>query len=399
MPCTQSHRLPILIVGGGIGGIATALSLSRRGHAVQVLEQAEELRELGAGIQMPPNAFRAFEALGVLQSVQEVAAYPERLVLGDLLSGETIFQAPIGEEFIKRFGYRYAMLHRGDVLEILVGACRASTLVTINCGSKVTGFRDIGDRVIITTAAGDTFEGRAMVACDGLWSDSRAAWFGPELPQSEGYVVYRGVVPVSQIPPEFYSQSVTMWGGPQMDLFHYPLRRDEILNIGASFRDPRIRVGESYPLCSREDLLHRFRDACTHVKALIEHIDPSRAWVLHDRPPIKEWSKGRVALLGDAAHPTSIYISQGACMALEDAVVLAEFVDKIEDIEEAFRAYTNARYLRTARIQLISRHFGDLYHASGVHRDLRNHILAKTPHQSLYDALGWVFGGTEAHSF
>lgn len=393
MPQTDNHTLPIIIVGGGIGGVATALALSRKGHAVHVLEQAPEIREIGAGIQMPPNAFKAFEALGVLEAIQKLAAYPERLVLGDMLSGEVVYQAPIGDEFIKRFGFRYALLHRGDILETLLQACRKSSLITFDINSKVTNFEDVGDRVIVTTASGQSYEGRAMVACDGLWSESRASLFGASSPQTDHYVLCRGVVPVANIPQELYSQSVTMWGGPELDFFHYPLRRDEIFNIGASYRNPSIKAGNGYPQGDRDAMMHHFRDACPHVKALLKYIDVSRAWILYDRPALKNWTKGRVALLGDAAHPTYIYISQGACMALEDAVILAEMVDRTDTIEEAFRNYEGVRYLRTARIQMTSRQFGELYHASGVHRDLRNHLLAKALPSALYDTLGWVFSG------
>jgi salicylate hydroxylase len=203
------------------------------------------------------------------------------------------------------------------------------------------------------------------------------------------------VVPVSNIPQELYSQSVTMWGGPELDFFHYPLRRDEIFNIGASYRDPSARVGEGYPQGNRDVMLERFREACPHVRRLLEHIDVSRAWILYDRPPIKEWTKGRVTLLGDAAHPTYIYISQGGCMALEDAVVLAEMVDRHSRIEDAFREYQDARYLRTARIQLTSRQFGEIYHAVGVHRDLRNLLLKDTKPSALFDTLAWVFGAAD----
>ena len=131
MPLNDSQTLPIIIVGGGIGGVATALALSRKGYASQILEQAPEIREIGAGIQMPPNAFKAFKALGVLEDIQRVAAYPERLVLGDMLTGQPVFQAPIDDEFIARFGYKYALLHRGDVLETLLSACRRSPLINL----------------------------------------------------------------------------------------------------------------------------------------------------------------------------------------------------------------------------------------------------------------------------
>lgn len=393
MPSKDNTTLPIIIVGGGIGGVATALALSRKGYPVQILEQAPELKEIGAGIQMPPNAFKAFKALGVLEDVQKNAAYPEKLVLGDMLTGEAVYQSPIDDEFVARFGYRYALLHRGDILEALLKNCRSSPLVTLTTNSKVVKFEEADDRVVVTTADGSIYEGRAMVAADGLWSESRATLFGRAAPSTDSYVLCRGVVPVKEIPQELYSQSVTMWGGPELDFFHYPLRRDEIFNIGASYRDPSIKFEDGYPRGNRDTMMQRFRDACPHVKALLEHIDVSKAWVLYDRPPLKEWSKGRVTLLGDAAHPTYIYISQGACMALEDAIVLAEMVDRHPAIEDAFVAYQKERYLRTARIQLTSRQFGEVYHAVGVQRELRNQLLADADPRGLHETLAWVFGG------
>lgn len=393
MPSKDNTTLPIIVVGGGIGGVATALALSRKGYRVQILEQAAELKEIGAGIQMPPNAFKMFKALGVLEEIQKNAAYPEKLVLGDMLTGEPVYQSPIDDEFVARFGYRYALLHRGDILEALLKGCRSSPLVTLTTNSKVSDFQDRGDRVVVTTAEGATYEGRAMIAADGLWSQSRAALFGQSAPSTDGYVLCRGVVPVKEIPQELYSQSVTMWGGPELDFFHYPLRRDEIFNIGASYRDPNVKFENGVPRGNRDTMMQRFSNACPHVKALLEHIDVSRAWLLYDRPPLKEWTKGRVTLLGDAAHPTYIYISQGACMALEDAVVIAEMVDRHDKIEDAFLAYQKERYLRTARIQLTSRQFGEVYHAVGVQRELRNHLLADAKPRALHETLAWVFGG------
>jgi len=162
-------KLPFIVIGGGIGGTAAALALSRKGKRVLVLEQAVDLTEVGAGIQMPPNAFKAFDALGVLEAVQQVAAYPERLVLGDMLTGTVVYQTPIGDAFIERFGYRYALMHRGDLLQILVSACKASNRIRLKTSSRVTDFRDLGDRVVMGTADGATYEGQAMIATDGLW--------------------------------------------------------------------------------------------------------------------------------------------------------------------------------------------------------------------------------------
>lgn len=254
---TQGSR-PVIVVGGGIGGTATALALSRRGRRVIVLEQADELTEVGAGIQMPPNAFKAFAALGVLDAVQRIAAYPERLVLGDMPSGRAVYQTAIDNAFVSRFGFRYALMHRGDLLQILVDAARASDLITIETRARVVSFADQGDRVAVATEDGRTFEGRAMIAADGLWSRTRAVLFGDAPPRSDGYVVCRGVVPVDRVPPSLYSQTVTMWGGPELDLFHYPLRRGEIYNIGASYRDESLTPGSEPPQVTQDVLAQRF---------------------------------------------------------------------------------------------------------------------------------------------
>jgi salicylate hydroxylase len=243
----------------------------------------------------------------------------------------------------------------------------------------------------VETASGGVYEGSAMIASDGLWSLSRDILVGDGLPRTDGYVLCRGVVPVADIPQQLYSQSVTMWAGPGLDFFHYPLRRQEVFNIGASYYDPDVSPGPHYKKVQRDFFFSRFKEACAHVKALLEHIDVSQSWVLHDRLPIKTWAKGRVTLLGDAAHPTSIYISQGACMALEDAVALADAVSRIEPIEQAFQVYQNERYLRTARIQFTSREFGKLYHAQGVQRELRNHVLSSAKPTALADTLEWIW--------
>jgi salicylate hydroxylase len=388
----RSADLPILIIGGGIGGVAAALALARKGRRTLILEQASELGEVGAGIQMPPNAFKAFRALGVLDAVQAVAAYPERLVLGDMLSGEPIYQSPIDDCFISRFGFAYALMHRGDLLAILVEACQQSPLVSISTNARVVGCEDDGDGVRVTLADGTIHDGEAVIAADGLWSRTRCAHFDDTPPQTDGYVVCRGVVPLEQIPAALRSNSVTMWAGPELDLFHYPLRRGEIFNLGASFRDTGLIAGAPHPIVTRELLEEKFRSAAPRVRDLLGYIDISRTWVLYDRPPIETWCKERIALLGDAAHPMTIYISQGACQALEDAVVIAEMIARHPDIATAFAVYGKSRYLRAARVQLTSRQFGEIYHARGVNRNLRNRLLTDARPVALHDTLAWVFG-------
>lgn len=393
MSLKQKFDRPFIIVGGGIGGASAALALARQGIPSVLLEQATVFRELGAGIQMPPNAFRAFERLGVVDDVLKVAAFPEALILMDAMSGDQVIRVPVGlPEFQQRFKYKYSLMHRGDLLEILIDACRAQPLVTLRTGTKVTDFEDRGDRVVAQLANGESVEGCALIGADGLWSMARDRIVGDGQPLTEADIIFRAVIPFEEVPSELYQKSVVMWGGPNTDFAHYPLRRGEIYNMAAIFRVPLPTDG-STPRGTAEQLHAAFERACGPVRALIPKLDTSRQWVLYERPAIRDWFKGNVVLLGDAAHAGYHYIAQGACMALEDSVVLAETMAAAGTIEEGFRAYRDARYLRTARVQLTARQFGELYHANGINRELRKDVLGKMTPQQVFDKLAWVFDG------
>jgi salicylate hydroxylase len=393
MSANKELKAPVIIVGGGIGGASAALALSRKGIRSIVLEQATVFRELGAGIQMPPNAFKAFERLGVVDQVLEAAAFPEALYLMDAITGEQVVKVPVGlPEFKQRFKYAYALMHRGDLLELLIDACRASPLVELRTGMRVSDFVDHGDRVVASMENGEKVEGSALIGADGLWSLTRNKVVGDGQPLTEGDIIFRAVIPFEEVPSELYQTSVVMWGGPFMDFAHYPLRRGEIYNMAAIFRVPLPQDG-STPKGTAEQLMERFERACPAVRALIPKLDTSRQWVLYERPAIRDWSKGRVALLGDAAHAGYHYIAQGACMALEDSVVLADVMAESATVQEGFDRYRDARYLRTARVQFTARQFGELYHADGIHRDLRRDVLGKLTPQKMFDNLSWVFDG------
>ncbi len=393
MSANQEITAPIIIVGGGIGGASAALALARKGIPSVVLEQATVFRELGAGIQMPPNAFKAFERLGVVDQVLAVAAFPEALILMDAISGEQVVKVPVGlPEFKQRFKYAYALMHRGDLLEILIDACRASPLVELRTGMRVVDFEQKGEKVVATMANGEEVVGSALIGADGLWSIARNKIVADGPPLTEGDIIFRAVIPFNEVPSELYQTSVVMWGGPFMDFAHYPLRRGEIYNMAAIFRVPLPGDG-STPQGTAEQLMERFSKACPAVRALIPKLDTSRQWVLYERPAIRDWFKGRVALLGDAAHAGYHYIAQGACMALEDSVILADTLAESQTFEEGFSRYRDARYLRTARVQFTARQFGDLYHADGINRELRRDVLGKLPHQKVFDNLSWVFDG------
>ncbi len=391
MSGTNSHDLPILIVGGGIGGVSAALALSKRGRRVRVLEQTPEFKEIGAGIQLGPNAFHVFDALGITESINAIAAFPDDLVVMDSLSGEEVTRIPVGVEFRARFGHPYGLIHRADLHSVLLGACRESPLVTLSASQKLVSFEDHGDRVSVRVAGGEVHEGAALIGADGLWSTVRAELVGDGNPRVSGHIAYRAVIPTSDVPHANRRNAMVIWVGPKTHLVHYPLRRGELFNLVAVFHSDRYEEGwDTYG--DPDELNDRFKGTRPEVRAMLEKIDSWRMWVLCDREPIKDWSKGRTTLLGDAAHPMLQYLAQGACMAMEDAVCIAGKLETAGgDYRSAFLDYQQARYLRTARVQLTARLYGQVYHASGATRDLRNAFLKAQTTEQTYESLAWLY--------
>jgi 3-hydroxybenzoate 6-monooxygenase len=387
----RKDELPILIAGGGIGGICAALALARKGRRVQVFEQAAEFKEIGAGIQLAPNAFHVFRALGITEAVTQAAAFPEALIVMDSLSGEELTRIPVGPDFRARFGYPYGLIHRADLHAVLLEACRKSRLVTLSPSQQLRHFDDLGDRVTVTLSSAEVVEGAALIGADGLWSTVRAAVVGDGKPRVSGHIAYRAVMGANEAPPANRRNAMIIWAGPKTHLVHYPLRRGELFNLVAVFHSNRYEEGwDSYG--DVDELHQRFAGTCPEVQGMLRKIDAWRMWVLCDREPIKDWSKGRTTLLGDAAHPMLQYLAQGACMAMEDAVCLANCLEVAGgDCEKAFLDYQQARYLRTARVQLTARLYGEVLHASGATRDLRNAYLhARTPEQA-YEDMAWLY--------
>lgn len=385
--------LPVLIVGGGIGGLGAALALAQQGIASHVIEQSHELREVGAGIQLGPNVFRMFERFGLTQAIDRTCVYPDALVMRDALSGDEVTRVPLGAGFRERFRLPYAVIHRHDIHKAILEACQASPLVQLSVNTKVESFTDHGDRVTLATADGATHEGAALVGADGLWSKVREAIVGDGKPRVSGHIAYRAVLPIGDVPEHLRINEVILWAGPKTHLVQYPLRRGELFNLVAVFHSDRYEEGWN-SFGDPEELNLRFRGEHPAVLELLGKIESWRMWVLCDREPIRDWSRGRVTLLGDAAHPMLQYLAQGACMALEDAAVLANEVAKHGgDFAPAFLAYQRERYLRTARVQITARLYGDVYHAAGATRDLRNSLLAGRTPQQAYAGMAWLYDG------
>jgi 2-polyprenyl-6-methoxyphenol hydroxylase-like FAD-dependent oxidoreductase len=374
----------IVIAGGGIGGLAAALALAQRGFSSRVLEQAPEFREVGAGIQLGPNSQRCLRALGVEAAVKRLAAFPDALVMMDAVTAEQVVSIPLGG-FAQRFRAPYALIHRADLHQCLLDACRQSPSIRLETSTTVTDFEDDGTRVRIALD-GRSYDAPAFIAADGLWSTMRGKLIGDGKPRISGHITYRAVLPTADVPEDLRRNDMVLWAGPKCHMVHYPLRGGELFNLVATFHSNRYEEGWN-SFGDPAELRERFAGTCDIVKTMLGRIAEWRMWVLCDREPIKHWSKGRVTLLGDAAHPMLQYLAQGAGMAMEDALCLAKCLDESESVETAFAAYPEARFLRTGRVQLAARLYGEFYHAEGVRRELRNAYVKNAS----YEGLAWLY--------
>ncbi len=381
----------VLIAGGGIGGLAAARALSLAGQPSTVIEQAPEFQEIGAGIQMGPNGFRMLDALGLRNAIDRVAVFPDDLIVMDGVSAEDITRIPVGDDFRARFGYPYALVHRADLHRALLDACTADPSVALHAGTTLASFSDEGDHVRAVTAGGDEMEAAALLGADGLWSATRAAIVGDGPPRVSGHIAYRAVLPIEDIEARFRQNAMVLWAGPHNHLVQYPLRGGKLFNLVAVFHSDKFVEGWDRQGDPAE-LHRRFADNCDIVRTLLAKVDTWRMWVLCDREPIRTWSRGRVALLGDAAHPMLQYLAQGAGMALEDAVVLARALTEAEGaMAEGFGRYADARYLRTARCQIMARIYGGFYHAKGVTRELATGFLKARSVADSFESLSWLY--------
>ena len=349
----------ILIAGGGIGGLAAALALARKGRKVRVLEKAAEFGEIGYGIQMGPNVARMLERLGVLESLEPTSVFPEALILADALTNEEISRISLGKAFLARYKYRYFVIHRRDLHGGLLAACRRHGEISLEPSRGVKAFAQHGDGVTVGCENGAEYVGDALIGADGLWSPTRQAVVGDGAPRMAGHYVYRGVVPIEEVTDRSRMDTMTIWCGPDLHMVQYRLQGGKVMNNVATICSRRVRRGEANA-GAPDELEEIFSRTHPSVRDNLRYVSRERNWVLHDREPATNWTSGRVTLLGDAAHPTLQYLAQGAQMAIEDGVVLAEKVAAAgEDYHRAFMAYQRERMNRTARVVLSSRFFGE----------------------------------------
>jgi 3-hydroxybenzoate 6-monooxygenase len=389
----MTKPLHFLVAGGGIGGLAAAYVLARDGHAVTVLEQSAAFGEIGAGIQLGPNIFKMFEFLGLTEAVSRVAFFPPGMGMNDVRTGERVVRVPLGEVARATYGFPYGVVYRADLHDVFLAACRALPGVTLRTSSKVESFVQDASGVTACLAGGEQVRGDALVGADGLWSRVREAIVGDGKPRVSGHIAYRAVLKREDVPPHLWSDDVTLWGGEKTHLVHYPLRRGELFNLVAVFHSNKYDEGWN-TFGDTAELQERFAQAVAPVRELLGKIETWKMWVLCDREPVKNWTDRRATLLGDAAHPMLQYLAQGAGQAIEDAVVLGAALRATRgDVEPAFQQYQQARYLRTGRVQLTARFYGDIYHASGVARELRNRMFQGGEESAGFAGLKWMYQG------
>jgi salicylate hydroxylase len=387
---SPSAQAPVLVSGGGIGGLAAALALVRQGFQVRVFEQASHIGEIGAGIQLGPNAFHAFDALGVGEKARSRAVYTDCMVMHDAIDESEVGRIETGEAFRQRFGNPYAVIHRVDIHNSLLEGAEETKRVEFFTDTRIERVEQDGNSVTVIDQNGKRWTGQALIAADGGKSVVRAQYVN-DPPRVTGHVVYRAVVEKDDFPENLRWNAASLWAGPNCHLVHYPLRGGEQYNVVVTFHS---RDKEEWGVTdgSKEEVQSYFRDIAAKPRQLIDLPKSWRRWATADREPIDTWVHGRATILGDAAHPTTQYMAQGGCMALEDAVTLGEALRVNDnDWDKALALYQRSRVARTARIVLSGREMGRLYHAKGVERLVRNSLWKGRTQERFYDAMEWLY--------
>lgn len=388
----------LLVAGGGIGGLAAAVGALRAGWEARLFEQAETFSEVGAGIQLGPNATRILREWSLLQGdLQRQVVAPPRLRVRDGVDGAQLGTLQLGAAMEQRYGAPYLTVHRADLQAALLAAAREGG-TRLHPGCRVEAVDQDAAGVAVRTTRAKGVEGEALVAADGVWSGLRAEVAGDGPPQPSGHLAYRGLVRQQDLPAALRSEEVTVWLAPRMHLVTYPLRGGEWLNAvcvveGTQPGDPRSWDHAA----SQAQLEAALGPVCTEARERIASVPSWRLWVLHARPPVASadaMARGRIALLGDAAHPMRPYLAQGAGMAIEDARelqrALAVADDRLVDVPTALRRYALNRWQRAARVQERSRRNGTIFHATGTLRIARNAAMRALGERLLDQP--WLYG-------
>jgi 2-polyprenyl-6-methoxyphenol hydroxylase-like FAD-dependent oxidoreductase len=382
---------PVAIAGGGIGGLACALALARKGFRSVVLEQAPAFGEVGVGLHVAPNALSALDALGVGAAAKKNALAIERMLMLDAVTGEEVTNFPCGTRFIERFGNPYLVTHRAHIHGPLLDACRAHELVELHTDSRVTGFEPDGAGVAVSLENGQRISAAALIGADGVYSRIRQRIVGDGEPPASGAVIFRATIPAAAMPDDLRRPYPTFWAGPGWHIIFYPISDWSMFNLGCTVLTKRPVEHDGADVDASE-LLPLLADGCEESLRVPRIPKTFRNFVIRHREPVGNWTAGAATLLGDAAHPMVQYIAQGAAMALEDAVCLGGCADECDgDFARTFQRYQDIRIVRTARVQISSMMLDRINHAKGVERLVRNSLFEGRTDEEFYDRLAWLY--------
>lgn len=386
----------IVIAGGGIGGLSAALACSYANWPVRLLEHAPDFSEMGAGIQLGPNTVRILHSWGLGQDLSRLAAYPDRLQARSAATGDELGVLPLGERTRSLYGAPHATIHRADMQHILLKAVRKQSRVQMHMRSGVESFVDSPGGIQVATLGGQSYEGEALVGADGLWSRVRHKLLNDGRPRVTGHLAYRAMVAQSSLPERLRSLQITVWMGPKMHVVQYPVRRGQGLNVVAIVQGTVDGSIDGWDhSANAQDLRAALSDTCRPLQDLVAAIEHWRLWPLSDRPPMRgpnEQAQGRVALLGDAAHPMRPYMAQGAGMAIEDAACLQHVLTPPNvPMAQRLQTYAALRWQRNARVQARSIRNGKIFHAQGPVRWGRD-LAMRLRGERVMD-VPWLYGG------
>ena len=388
----------ILIAGGGIGGLCAALALARVGQEVEVLEQAPAFGEIGAGIQLGPNVTRRLKSLGLADALASIAARPKALSIRDAANGSLLASMPLADAMERKYGAPYLCVHRADLHGVLLAAARSMATTTLTTDARITEVVARDEGVCVAASGARAWDGDGLIGADGIWSIVRERVVQGTPPRTTGHTAWRALAPRDSLPAALQSADVQAWLGERLHAVAYPVRGGDWCNV--------VIIAESEGIAhdpsdwdqdtSTAALLHAIGARCDGVKPLIEAMPHWRAWTVNDRPALagpQEMANDRIALLGDAAHPMVPYLAQGAGMAIEDAVTLADRVGggNAASLPGAFARYAAARWQRNARVQARAKRNGDIFHSSGSIRVARDAAL-RVLGSHLLDA-PWLYQG------
>ena len=391
---SQEHK-QVVIAGGGIGGLAAAVACAQRGVPVQLIERAVQLSEVGAGIQIGPNVTRILQAWGLGAALAQVAAFPEQLQARDAQTGQVLGTLTLGTRAQATYGAPYATIHRADLQGLLHRAAQSAG-VDLLLGQTVQGWRGAEAGLQVNTAQGLSLEASALIGADGVWSALRQQLLGDAPARFTGHLAYRALVAQADLPAHLRSDQVTVWMGPRLHVVHYPVRSGQWLNLVAIVHGVKPEQADDWDQAGHTQMLMQaMGEVGKDLHERLASVPAWRQWALHDRAPLsasRQMAQGRVALLGDAAHPMRPYLAQGAGMAIEDAQALAQSLSTgSASVVQQLQAYAEQRWARNAQVQARAIRNGRIFHAAGPVAWGRN-LSMRLMGERLMD-VPWLYGG------